>query len=88
MGPVQAIGNFWFGSGCKAHECGSEEAAWAIDRDEAKGYAVILTEGMHGRPTFSIYGGEPEQLPRTLLYWAVENGMNAFNSVHIRSRDP
>lgn len=80
--PVELQSAFWFGNGCKAHECGSEEAAWAIDPDNAKGYAIILSDGGAG-PTFSIHGGKPEDLPPPLLSWALEKGMTRKNSVVI-----
>ena len=83
--PVTLEANFWFGSGCKAHSCGREEAAWAIDRDIAKGYAVILTSGVAG-PAFSIYGGEPDELPAPLLSWALGNGLNDSNWAASRPR--
>jgi hypothetical protein len=81
--PVKEANGFWFGSGCKAHECGSEEAAWAINPKTAKGYAIILSTGKAGK-NFSIYDGEANHLPRPLLNWALERGMSDFNSVVIR----
>jgi hypothetical protein len=39
---VESRGVYWFGSGCMAHDCGSNEAAWAINRDTGKGVAVIM----------------------------------------------
>lgn len=84
VSPVQLEANFWFGSGCKAHECGTEAAAWAIDKDSAKGYAVILTHGVAG-PTFSIYSDEPYKLPDHLISWAIENGMNRTNFIAVKS---
>jgi len=82
--PVKRDGDFWFGSGCTAHECGDEEAAWAIDGDKAKGYAIILYSTSRVGKSFQIYGGEPNELPPPLLSWALERGMNDFNSAVIR----
>lgn len=84
--PVTKEGIYLFGSGCMAHECGSEEAAWAIDENQAVGYAVILTNGVAG-PTFSVYGAAPEHLPTPLLAWALEKGMTGMNVAVIRPRD-
>jgi hypothetical protein len=33
---------YYFGSGCAPHECGINEAAWAIDKMTGKGTAVIV----------------------------------------------
>ncbi|MDR5765010.1 hypothetical protein [Caballeronia sp. LZ028] len=78
--PVKRAGSVLFGSGCKSHECGSNVAAWAVDTNTARGYAITMVEGS----TFHIYGGNPENLPRPLLDWAVESGMNTGNLVVMR----
>lgn len=40
--PVAAGDGYWFGSGCRAHECGIYEAAWAVDQKTGAGYAIIM----------------------------------------------
>jgi hypothetical protein len=80
--PVTKTSNYWFGTGCMAHMCGAEMAAWTISSDGV-GYAVILEQGKVGS-TYYTFGAEPDKLPSPLLRWAIENGMTAFNSVQIR----
>ena len=76
--PVELVDTFWFGSGCAAHACDTDKAAWAIDKNSAKGYAVILTDSVDG-PTFQIYGGEIDDLPGPIHLWALNLGMNRSN---------
>ena len=87
--PVVSGGGYWVGSGCKAHECGNEEAAWAIDQNNSsKTYAVILRNGESSsespRPTFWIYGSPLSQLPAPLLGWLRERGLKDSSVVTVR----
>jgi hypothetical protein len=87
--PVVSGGGYWMGSGCKVHECGSEEAAWVIDQDNpSKTYAVILRTGEPSgespRPTFWIYGSPLSQLPAPLLGWLRERGLKESSPVTVQ----
>lgn len=78
--PVVRRGIYFIGTGCKAHECGSEQAAWAINTETGKGVAIIQTVDRMGGEEFSLYGTQIEQLPPPLLEWAIQSGMTDMNS--------
>ena len=69
--PVEKNGRYWFGSGCKTHECGINGAAWALDEDGV-GVAIILKEipkrKEESDQEFVIYGAT-ESSPMPLLDW-------------------
>jgi hypothetical protein len=83
--PVEKRNGYYFGTGCKAHECGSNEAAWAIAEDGESAAAVVLAteenEIMDPHKVFYVYGASPEALPPPLAHWAAEQGMTTMNSV-------
>ena len=81
--PVVRRGIYFIGTGCKAHECGSEQAGWAIDSTTGRGVAIIQTADRMGGEEFSVYGTQIEQLPPPLLEWAIQSGMTDMNSVVI-----
>lgn len=81
--PIEKIGPYYFGSGIKARSGGSDEAAWAINSTNGQGFAVVMITGKFG-VSYSVYGAEPLKLPKPLLDWAVENGMNRSNYAYIR----
>lgn len=81
--PVVRRGIYFIGTGCKAHECGSEQAAWAINSTTGKGVAIIQTVDRMGSEEFSVYGAQIEQLPPPLLEWAIQSGMTDMNSAVI-----
>jgi hypothetical protein len=65
VSPVASGDGYWFGSGCRAHECGSYEAAWAVDQKTGTGYAIVMgsdeeamkkLEGSTGISASAVYG--------------------------------
>jgi hypothetical protein len=82
--PIESDERYFFGSGCKAHECTENEAAWVIDRTTGKGTAVIMKEepanvAMPAHLDFHVYGTISGEIPRPLLEWAEQNGMTKMN---------
>lgn len=88
--PIKFADGFYFGSGCKAHECGSEEAAWAIKASDGS-VAIIVMEQFPGpgtpaareikgtRPEFFVSGASKTDIPPPLRDWAEGNGMTDMN---------
>ncbi|MGA2671953.1 MAG: hypothetical protein ABSE99_01885 [Terracidiphilus sp.] len=82
--PIESDADYFFGSGCKAHECGENEAAWAIDKTTGKGTAVIMKNEpanaeMSADLYFRVYGINDGEFPRPLLEWAEQKGMTKMN---------
>ena len=86
VSPVDSDGSYYFGTGCAPHECGTNEAAWVIDKTTGKGTAVIMKysaarPGMDAEETFSLYGATKDNLPSPLAVWADQHGMTEMNVV-------
>lgn len=85
--PVVSDRDFYFGSGCMAHECGSNEAAWVIEKDTGAAAAIVMKELPNGpgetsfHLTFHIYGTTAATLPEALAEWAADHGMTTTNVV-------
>lgn len=68
---VVLIGNYYFGAGCQAHSCGSEESAFVINKTNGQIVSLILSDGNK----FSISGvNDIKELPKPLDDWFVEKG--------------
>jgi hypothetical protein len=72
---VETADGYYFGSGCAAHECGKNEAAWVINKATGKGAAIIMRY-RPGHETFELYG---TSIPAPLADWAVHEGMTEGN---------
>lgn len=81
--PVDVRDGYWFGTGCRAHECGSDEAAWAVSEDTGVGYAVIMNSDGKGDKDFKVYidSGDLDGVPAPLQAWALQNGATPVNTV-------
>lgn len=84
VSPIESDDRYFFGSGCKAHECAMNEAAWVIDKITGNGTAVIMKEepanvSMPAYRGFHVYGTIGGEFPRPLLEWAEQNGMTQMN---------
>jgi len=84
--PIDSDGRYYFGTGCAPHECGTNEAAWAIDKMTGKGTAVIMKyipdrPGMASHENFQLYGTTTDNLPPPLAAWADQQGMTETNVV-------
>lgn len=87
--PIEEVADGYLGSGCKAHSCGSDEAAWFISKDGTTAAAVIMetsypTElgqksGIEPSLVFHIYGATEKTLPSPLAQWASDKGMSYMN---------
>ncbi len=55
-GPVEKARGLVFGAGCKPHDCGTNEAAYAFD-DAGRAYASITTGGKT-----KFYGDPPKEI--------------------------
>jgi hypothetical protein len=82
---VETEGGYYFGSGCAAHECGLNEAAWVINRTTGKSAAIIMryvpaNSAMAAHENFELYG----TIPTPLADWAVQHGMTEDNVVEER----
>ncbi len=76
----------YFGSGCKAHECGTDAAAWSISKRTGQSAAIIMKSEIREydnqmHTTFVVYGdnGLVTNLPTLLANWGRENGMAEWN---------
>ncbi len=88
VSPIDSDDRYYFGSGCAPHECGMNEAAWAIDKMTGKGAAVIVkyipdSPGMASHENFQLYGATVETLPPPLAAWADQQGMTNMNEVPV-----
>jgi hypothetical protein len=78
---VETEDGYYFGSGCAAHECGENEAAWVINKTTGKGAAIIMRSipaipgGTAAHENFELYG----TIPTPLMDWAVEHRMTEGN---------
>ena len=82
--PIDSDDRYYFGSGCKAHFCTQDEAAWVIDKSTGRGAAVIMEyvperSGMDAHELFHLYGTTIDHLPQPLAAWANERGMTEAN---------
>jgi hypothetical protein len=92
VGPIVFDGQYYFGEGCKAHECTSNEAAWVIDKMTSRGTAVIMKDfpdagGVSFHEEFEIYGATLGNLPPPLQTWANQKGMTETNATVVGSTD-
>ncbi len=62
--PIEDAGDYLFGSGCSEGKCGSEEAAFTIDKKSGKWCVVILDGG-----EFKLFGAQPDSAPEPLRVW-------------------
>jgi hypothetical protein len=70
VGPIDSDDRYYFGTGCAPHECGMNEAAWAIDKMTGKGTAVIMkhipdTPGISASDQEAHHAGEVAQFLAT-----------------------
>ncbi|MBR8458433.1 DUF4236 domain-containing protein [Burkholderia dolosa] len=65
-GVVRSKDGFFIGEGCKAHQCSSEKAAFAIDESTGKG-ALMMMETRSGTPVFTTYGATNLPIDQTPL---------------------
>lgn len=84
--PIDSDDRYYFGSGCKAHECTMNEVAWTIDKTTGEGAAAIMeyipeSSGMDAHELFHLYGTTLDHLPHPLTVWAAQNDMNESNVV-------
>jgi hypothetical protein len=84
--PIDSDGRYYFGSGCKAHFCTADEAAWVIDKTTGKGEAVIMEyvpehSGMDAHELFRLYGTTIDHQPPPLAAWSNERRMTEANVV-------
>jgi outer membrane murein-binding lipoprotein Lpp len=91
VAPIESDGRYFFGSGCKAHECTKNEAAWVIDKITGKGAAVIMKDepanlAMSAHLDFHLYGVIDGEFPHPLLEWAEQRGMTNMNVASDKSR--
>lgn len=80
--PVKSLANWYFGEGCMAHTCGSEMAAWVVNKTNGRAVAVVMKavgEPGSGQHSFRLYGSDVENLPEPLREWGSENGMTYMN---------
>jgi hypothetical protein len=82
---VETEDGYYFGSGCAAHECRVNEAAWVINKTTGKSAAIIMryipaNAAMPAHENFELYG----TIPAPLEGWAVERGMTAGNVVEMQ----
>jgi hypothetical protein len=87
--PIEKRDSYWFGSGCKTHQCDTDQAAWLIDGETSHAYVIvkILEKLPNTDPLeyFGIYGvSSKSDLPPALLAWAIDNGMTEANSAVVR----
>jgi hypothetical protein len=90
--PIVFDGRYYFGTGCKAHECNSNEAAWVIDKTTGRGTAAVMKEsldagGASSHEEFEIYGTTVDNLPPPLQTWANQKGMTQINATVVGSTD-
>ncbi len=83
--PVEDVGDYYFGSGGKAHSFGSDEAAWAIEKKTGKLCAVtmVYSEASKFLPeyiSFHTFGCSVKNLPAPLMGWAADHQMDISNS--------
>ena len=84
VGPIVETNDYYFGSGCMAHECGDNAAAWTVDKTTGEGVAIVeidnpaIPGGMEAHKTFELYGATDE-IPKPLYYWATQDGMTEGN---------
>jgi hypothetical protein len=89
--PIEMHEGYYFGYGCKAHECGSNEAAWVINKATGESAAIIMRYvpaipgGIEAHENFELYGVTLDELPKPLADWALQNGMTLGNTVEVPS---
>jgi hypothetical protein len=82
--PIDSNDGYYFGPGCKAHECTMNEVAWTIGKTTGEGAAVIMEyvperPGMSAYELFHLYGTTIDHLPQPLAAWSNERGMTEAN---------
>lgn len=71
---VDVSGDYYFGAGCKAHFCDSEQAVFAIDKKNGRIFAASMTEA-DGNKQFDTFGvSTVSELPPQITSWLKENG--------------
>lgn len=80
--PIEVNGDGYLGSGCRAHECGSHEAAWHVSKDGSRMIVIIMDRNKNfpDLVSYEIYGSSYKNLPQSLLEWGGNAGMTEFNS--------
>jgi len=63
---IELKDGFLVGEGCKAHQCGSEKAAFAINESTGKG-VLMMMETQGNTPVFTTYGAENLPVEQTPL---------------------
>lgn len=78
--PIVREGDYIFGAGCKAHFCGTDEAAFVIDSATGQGEMIYISSRGEGLginaqafTKASMTGGNLHKLPPPLLSWAIEH---------------
>lgn len=67
---VELKNGFYVGAGCLPHACGSDEAAFAINRRSGEAYAIMIVDGKQ----ITWYGvKDASALPAPLLKWFNEH---------------
>ncbi|HDR9188152.1 hypothetical protein VI03_16665 [Burkholderia vietnamiensis] len=73
---------FLVGEGCKAHQCGSEKAAFAINESTGKG-VLMMMETPGDTPVFTTYGAVNQPVEQTpLANWKQQQIDESPSSVH------
>ena len=68
---LELKGNFYMGSGCAPHNCGSDESAFVINKDTGEVIVSLLSDGK----AIKSFGITSEQnLPAPLYVWYKERG--------------
>ena len=84
--PIESDGRFYFGSGCQAHECTMNEAAWVIDKVTGESAAVIMryvpeSDGIEAHETFQLFGTTTDSLTKPLAVWAEQREMTGSDTI-------
>ena len=80
---VELKNDFYVGTGCLPHACGSDEAAFAINRKTGEAYAVMIVDGKQ----ITWYGVKDAQtLPTPLLEWFNEHNGLSVGAVEENSK--
>ena len=85
--PILSDGDYYFGTGCFPHRCGSDQAAWAVNKRDGSAAAIVMQTlvgvegGMPEHVRFRVYSPLGEPLPVPLSQWGQENGMTSMNVV-------
>lgn len=66
---VKIVGDYYFGSACKAHACGTDESVFAVRKSDGKIYAAMKNVNK-----ITLLGGiQANDLPPPLKNWVNEN---------------